>query len=89
MAYWEIGKFCQHLLKKNLPLQTYANTYHIPPNNEHKWTEVKINDTIILYLCKYLPNNEDEIYKAKKLAFEKKIIIQLLEYGKHDMNKQW
>jgi hypothetical protein len=51
---------------------------------------VKINDTIILYLCKYaniFQNNEDEIYKAKKLAFENKIIIQLLEYGKHDMNK--
>ena len=64
----------------------------ISPNNEHKWTEVKINDTIILYLCKYaniFQNNEDEIYKAKKLAFENKIIIQLLEYGKHDMNKGW
>ena len=40
-----------------------------------------------MQICKYLPNNEDEIYKAKKLAFENGIIIQLLEYGKHDMNK--
>ena len=40
-----------------------------------------------MQICKYLPNNEDEIYRAKKLAFENKIIIQLLEYGKHDMNK--